>query len=188
MHGLFLHFDKFSIDYDLVELRFHGREQCVQNIAEREVGAVPLKESSPDLIESGAIKNQLRSDNGDAVRYVAQFGVSSPWRRCRNGGGECPSISDLRPWRFNEGPRCARPRGCRPDRDSSRRAYGSSVNEVRMSPIEIRSYIDLWQRLRSDLNDHALGPFDLLFAIAESRITLDRLQDRLIKRKRGNLA
>ncbi len=72
MHRLFLHFDKLSIDHDLVELRFHGREQLVQNIAEREVGAVPLKESSPDLIESCAIKNQLRSDNGDAVRYVAE--------------------------------------------------------------------------------------------------------------------
>src|SRR4029453_11764564 len=133
---LFLHFDKFPIDHDLVELCFHGREQLVQNIAEREVGAVPLKERSPDLIERGAIKNQLRSDDRDAVRYVAEFGVSSPWRRCRGGsGGGCPSIPDLRPRRLNEGTRCARDRGCRPGRGPSRRADGTSVNEVRISPF-----------------------------------------------------
>src|SRR5206468_10680936 len=76
VHGLFLHFDKLSIDHDLVELRFHSREQLVQNIAEREVGTVPLKESSPDLLESGAITNHLCSDKIDAVRYVAEFSVS----------------------------------------------------------------------------------------------------------------
>src|SRR4030095_1962763 len=87
VHGLFLHFDQLPINHDLVELRFHGRKQLIQNIAEREVRAVPVKESSPDLIESCAIKNQLRSDNGDAVRYVTEFRVSHPWRRCRGGGG-----------------------------------------------------------------------------------------------------
>ena len=48
--------------------------------------------------------------------------------------------------------------------------------------------IDLWQRLRTDLNDHAFGSFDLLFRIEKSRIALQRHQDRLIKCKRGNLA
>ena len=185
---MFLHFDKLSIDHDLVELRFHGREQLVQNIAEREVGAVPLKESSPNLIERGAIKNQLRSDDGDAVRYVADLGVSDPWRRRRGGGGGgCPSVPDLRLRRLKERTGCARPNG-RLDRVLSTGVYGSGVNEVGISPVEVRLSRDLGQGLRTDLDDHAFGPFDLLFGIEESRIALERHQDRLIKCKRGNLA
>ena len=60
--------------------------------------------------------------------------------------------------------------------------------QVRISPIEIRLSRDLRQGLRTDLNDHAFGSFDLLFRIEKSRIALERSQDRLIKRKRGNLA
>ena len=44
------------------------------------------------------------------------------------------------------------------------------------------------QRLRADLDDHAFCPFDLLFRVQESRVLLQRRQDRLVKSKRGNLA
>jgi len=60
--------------------------------------------------------------------------------------------------------------------------------QVRVSPFIRPIYIDLWQRLRTDLNDHAFGPFDLLFRVEESRIALERRQNRLIECKGGNFA
>ena len=67
MHRLLVHRDEFSIDHDLVELRFHGRDELVQNISEREVGAVSLKKRAANLRPARAVKNQLRSENADAV-------------------------------------------------------------------------------------------------------------------------
>ena len=133
---MFLHFDKLSIDHDLVELRFHGRKQLVQNIAEREVGAVPLKESSPDLIESGAIKNQLRSDNGDAVRYVAEFGVSDPGVAV--GAAAAADVRASPTCDCGDSTREPVPGPTAGCLGSSRRAYGSGVNEVRISPFKVR--------------------------------------------------
>src|SRR6266478_9827339 len=94
MHRLLLNLDKLSIDHDLVELRFHGREELVQNIAEREIRAVPLKESPPDLIVSGAIKNQLRSGHLDAVGYIAQLSIRGSWYR--RWAGPCLNSPGLR--------------------------------------------------------------------------------------------
>ena len=57
-----------------------------------------------------------------------------------------------------------------------------------IGPVEIPSGCDLRQGLRTDLNDDAFGPFDLLFRDEESRIALERRQDRLIKSKSGDSA
>ncbi len=59
MHRLLVHLDQLSIHHNLVELRFHRRDELVQNISKREVGAVALKERAANLIETCAIKNQL---------------------------------------------------------------------------------------------------------------------------------
>jgi hypothetical protein len=102
---LFLNFDQLSIDHDLVELRFHGREQLVQRIAEREVGAVPLKESSPDLMVSGPVKNSaaFRTECVDtslssvnlAVAAAAAADASANWtaaqKRCPHVVRSCPT-------------------------------------------------------------------------------------------------
>jgi hypothetical protein len=82
IHGLLLHVDELSIDHYLVELRFHRRDELVQDVTEGEVGAVALKESAPDLVESCAVKNQLRSEDGDGVRYIAELNICSTCR-CR---------------------------------------------------------------------------------------------------------
>jgi hypothetical protein len=81
MYRLLLYFDKLSIDHDLIELCLHGREELIQNIAEREVGAVPLKESPADLRESRAIKNQLRSKNANGVGDIARLSSANSWCR-----------------------------------------------------------------------------------------------------------
>ncbi len=67
------------------------------------------------------------------------LGVSDPWRRRRGGGGGgCPSVPDLRLRRLNEGTGCARPQW-QAGRGPSRRVYGSSVNEVGISPFKFRT-------------------------------------------------
>ena len=71
MHRLLLNFDELSIDHYLVELRLHGREELVQNIAEREVGAVSLKKRAANRRPGCAVKNQLRSKDGNVVGYIA---------------------------------------------------------------------------------------------------------------------
>src|SRR5438552_2898032 len=86
MHRLLVHLNELSIDHDLIELRFHSRDELIQNIPEREV----------------------------------------------------------------------------------------------------RARVDLRQSLRADLNDHAFGAFDLLLRVEESRILLQRHQDRLIESKSRN--
>src|SRR5205807_148510 len=75
VHGLFLHFDKFSIDHDLVELRLYSRDERIQNIPKREVGAVSLKKGAANLRESGAVKNQLRPEDANAVRDITPLSI-----------------------------------------------------------------------------------------------------------------
>ncbi len=43
------------------------------------------------------------------------------------------------------------------------------------------------QRLRANLNDYAFGPFDLLFRVQKSRVTLQGSQDRLVHSKSRDL-
>src|SRR5256885_6753845 len=104
MHRLLVHLNELSIDHDLIELRFHSRDELIQNIPEREVGAVALKKRPPDLIESCAVKDQLTSENGDVVGHIACLGSRDAWcwrrirylrsRRVHNGCG-----ASRRPWR-----------------------------------------------------------------------------------------
>src|SRR5439155_22051703 len=61
------------------------------------------------------------------------------------------------------------------------------ANQMRIGPIIIRPCSDLRQNLRTDLNDHASGPFDLLFRVQKSRVALQRCQDRLVQSKSRNL-
>ena len=84
-HIFLVHRDEFSIDHDLVELRFDRRNELVQNIAEREVSAVALKEGTANLVKCCAIKDELRAENADRVRDIALLNVRGcrwRWRRC----------------------------------------------------------------------------------------------------------
>src|SRR5213076_315983 len=63
------------IDYDLVELCFHSRDDLVERIAEREVGAVSLKEGTANRRPRRPVKNQLPSKDADAVGYIAQLSI-----------------------------------------------------------------------------------------------------------------
>ena len=63
----------------------------------------------------------------------------------------------------------------------------AGATQIWINPFKFRVRVDLWQGLRADLNDHAFGAFDLLLRVEESRILLQRRQDRLIKSKSRNL-
>ena len=103
MHRLLVHLNELSIDHDLIELRFHSRDELIQNIPEREVGAVALKKRPPDLIESCAVKDQLTSENGDVVGHIARLDVRNTWCCCRRGGGQSPCVCHLRSRRVHNG-------------------------------------------------------------------------------------
>ena len=75
MYVFLVHADELAIDDDLVKLRFYRRDELIQNVAKREVGAVALKKRAPDLIESCAVKNELRSGNTDRVGDIALFNI-----------------------------------------------------------------------------------------------------------------
>src|SRR5205823_8519163 len=97
LYRLLLHLDQFPIDHDLVELRFYGRKELVQNIAECEIGAVPLKEGAANGWPTGAVKNQLCSKNADAVGNIAGCKIATTrFRRCRRRHAQCLDILDLR--------------------------------------------------------------------------------------------
>src|SRR5437016_5157642 len=181
MHRLLVHRDELSIDHDLIKLRFHSRDKLIQNIPECEVGAVSLKKRTANFRESRAIENQLPSENGDAVGQIA----------CRahiNGWG-WRWICHLRSRRANKRcgagrrPRCCTTRGCTSAGACSEYA---GATQVRVNPFKFRVRVDLRQGLRTDLNDHAFGAFDLLLRVEESRILLERREDRLIQSKSGN--
>ena len=129
---MLLHLDELSIDHYLVELRFHNRDELVQNIAEREVGAVSLKEGPANRRPGGAVKNELRSKNADRVGYIAEFSTRETW--CRRRGGERGSgfaerrsgsgfYSDQRPSRSSRAI-------CSPARSSFRRAWFRELNST----------------------------------------------------------
>ena len=82
-----------SIDHNLIELRFHDRDELIQNIAEREVGAVSLKEGSADRRPACSVKNQLRSGHANGVGYIALLSKKI-W--CRRRPGQWHGIPDLR--------------------------------------------------------------------------------------------
>ena len=58
-----------------------------RTLRKREVCAVTLKKSAPDLIESCAVKNELRSGNTDRVGDIALFNIGDTWRRRRLANG-----------------------------------------------------------------------------------------------------
>src|SRR5437868_5387003 len=178
MHRLLVHLDELSIDHDLIELRFHGRDELIQNIPKRKVGAVALKKRAPDLIESCAVEDQLTSENRDAVGHIACLSG-------RNGWG-WRWICCLQSRRANNG----RGAGAGPRRGTTRRVCSeyAGASQIWINPFKLRVRVDLRQGLRADLNDHAFGAFNLLLRVEESRILLERREDRLIKAKRGNLA
>src|SRR5205807_6437997 len=83
MYRLLVYFDEFSIDHDLIELRLHSRDELIQNIPKREIGAISLKKGAANFRESGAVKNQLRPKNANAVRDIARLSICNRW--CRRG-------------------------------------------------------------------------------------------------------
>src|SRR4029450_3525987 len=90
-----VHLDEFSLDHDLVELRFHSRDELVQSVAKREVGAVSLKKCAANLVKRRAVENQLSSKNTDGVRNIAKLHIWSG-RRCRGAlphGRSSPACS-----------------------------------------------------------------------------------------------
>src|SRR4029077_13022420 len=102
VHVFLVHADELAVDDDLVELRFHRGDQLIQNIAESEVRAVALKKRAPDLIESCAVKDELRSRNAARVGDIALFNFRIRVWRC--GSQRCTSIADLQRWQsFHEG-------------------------------------------------------------------------------------
>jgi hypothetical protein len=184
LHRLLVHLDELAIDDDLIKLRFHGCDELIQNIPEREVGAVALKKRASDLIESCAVKDQLTSENGDVVGNIACL--------CRRNGWCWRWICHLRSRRINKG----RGAGAGPRRGTTARCCTgrgvcseyAGASQVWINPFKFRVRVDLWQCLRADLNDHAFGAFDLLLRVEESRILLQRRQDRLVESKSWNPA
>ena len=94
MYRLFLYTNQRLINYNLIELCFHYRDDLVKCIAEREVGAVSLKEGTTNRRPGCSIKNQLRSKDADAVGYIAQLSIRDSW--FRRWAGHCLGIPDLR--------------------------------------------------------------------------------------------
>ena len=178
MHVLLVHLHEVAIDDDLVKLGFHSGDQLIQNIAESEVGAVALKKSAPDLIESCAVKNELRPGNTDRVGDIALFDIPDRGWRCSSQW--CANIPDLRWQSLHEG--C----GGRGGRNSCRVtgiSKDASASQVWIDPLEIRVRIDLRQRLRTHLNNYTFGSFDLLLCVEKSRVTLHRRQNGLVQGK-----
>src|SRR4029077_20199469 len=96
VHRFLLNFNELSVDHYLVELRFHSRDELVQNIAEREIGAVPLKEGTANRWPGGAVKDQLSSKNADAVGNIALIDIGNARRRRSGGQRRTCDIPDLR--------------------------------------------------------------------------------------------
>src|SRR6266487_1580291 len=159
MHRLLLNFDELSIDHYLVELRFHSRDELVQNIAEREIGAVPLEKGAANRWPCCAVKNELRSKNADGIGDIARLHIRN---RCRGRSGQwCLNIPNLRRGRFEK--------GCSPSRASRRctsparrRAENPRALQVWVDPFKICPCCNVRQRLGADLNDDAFGSLDLL--------------------------
>src|SRR5438128_11136136 len=108
MHRLLVHADQLSIEYDLVELRFHDRNQLVQNISECEISAVSLKKRAADLRPACAVKNQLRSKDANGVGHIALLSTANNhWCR-RRSGKRCVNLPALRRKRFDKGGSAAR--------------------------------------------------------------------------------
>src|SRR6188472_509179 len=171
-----VHANEVTIDDYLVKLSFHNGDQLIQNIAKGEVGAVPLKKSATDLIESCAVKDELRSGNTDRVGDIASFNIPNGRWRCTHDG--CTKIADLRGQSFHQ--RCSG-RGGRKSRRRTSVAEYARPCQVRVDPLEIRIRIDLRQCLRAHLNDYAFASFDLLLCIQKGGIALQRRENRLIQ-------
>src|SRR6476660_102230 len=155
MHRLLVHADQLSIHYNLIELRFYSGNELIQYVAEREVGAVTLKERAANLWKGCAVKNQLRSKNADGIGNVARFGKRS---RCRRRSGQRHlNVPDLRGGRFEKGGsprRTSRRRTC-----PTRRSENPRALQIGVSPFIICPRVDLRQGLRADLNDDPFGSF-----------------------------
>src|SRR5262249_18487247 len=100
MHRLLVHLYQLLIHHDLIELRFHRRDQLVQNISECEVSAVSLKKAATDLRPTCAVKNELRSSDANGVGYVARLNIRN---RSRCSRQRYLNVSDLRRRRFEKG-------------------------------------------------------------------------------------
>src|SRR5438067_6374543 len=150
MHRLLVYADKLPINHNLVKLRFYCRDELVQDIAEREVGAVALEKCAANLRESGAVKNQLASKNADSVRDIGLLHILD--YRCRGWSGQWRlNIPHLRRRRFEKGRSARRTaRGCT---CPTRRSENPRALEVWINPFKICPRIDLRQHLGTDLND-----------------------------------
>src|SRR5438034_9990626 len=182
MHRLLVYADKLPVNHNLVKLRFYCRDELVQNIAEREVGAVALEKCAANLRESGAVKNQLTSKHADSVGDVALLnnGGRCRCRRCQ----WCLNIPHLRRRRFEKG--CSAGRTARRCTCPTRRSENPRALQVWIDPFKICPRVDLRQGLRTDLNDHASGAFDFLFRVQKSRVALQRGHDCLVQSKGGD--
>src|SRR5437763_4414371 len=92
-----------------------------------------------------------------------------------------PNFPDLRRHSLHER------RGSSAGRQSTRRggrvSKNSSAAKVRIGPLKIGIRVDLWQRLRTHLDNHALRPFNLLFCVEKRRVALQRCQNCLLQGK-----
>src|SRR5205823_11247639 len=98
-------------------------------------------------------------------------------------------ICHLRSGRVHNGCGAGRcPCRCTTGRGTSRGACSeyAGATQVWINPFKFRVRVDLWQGLRADLDDHAFGAFDFLLRVEESRILLERHQNRLIESKSRN--
>src|SRR5439155_3448558 len=173
MHRLLVYADKLPINHNLVKLRFYCRDELVQDIAEREVGAVALEKRAANLRKSGAVKNQLTSKHADGVRDIGLLHILD--YRCRGWSGQWRlNIPHLRRRRFEK--RCSAGRTARRCTCPTRRSENPRPLQVWIDPFKICTRVDLRQGLRTDLNDHASGAFDFLFRVQKSWVALQRGQ------------
>src|SRR4029077_2816733 len=108
MHRLLVHLDQLSIHHNLVELSFHRRDELVQNISKREVGAVALEKRAANLIETCAVKNQLRSKNADGVGNIGSLNIRKRHWCWRWSGQRYLDFPALRPHLLHQLLRAAR--------------------------------------------------------------------------------
>src|SRR5207245_3969048 len=81
------------VDDHLIKLRLHRRNELIEHVAKREVGAVGLKKSAANRRQRRAVKDQLRARNANIVGYITLLRSGEAWRWCWRS--QCLNIARL---------------------------------------------------------------------------------------------
>src|SRR6202011_68656 len=98
---LLLHADERFVEDNLIVLRLHRGDNLIDDVAEREVGAVALKEGATNRAKSAVVENQLRAGDADRIRnfgrtHFAAAASSSATSSSRGAAAKAAAAAEVR--------------------------------------------------------------------------------------------